>query len=44
VEILKEWRPAVYPFHVVYPQNRHVPQRLRVFIDWLLEGFAGRVG
>lgn len=44
VEILKEWRPAVYPFHVVYPQNRHVPQRLRVFIDWLLEGFAQRVG
>ncbi|CAM3882399.1 LysR family transcriptional regulator [Rahnella victoriana] len=39
VEILKEWRPAPYPFHVVYPQNRHVPQRLRVFIDWLLEGF-----
>lgn len=37
VEILKPWRPAPYPFHVVYPQNRHVPHRLRVFIDWLVE-------
>lgn len=44
VEILKPWRPPLYPFHVVYPQNRHVTQRLRVFIDWLLEGFAQKVG
>lgn len=39
VEILQKWRPAVYPFHVVYPQNRHVTHRLRVFIDWLSEVF-----
>ena len=39
VEILKPWRPASYPFHVVYPQNRHVSHRLRVFIDWLVETF-----
>lgn len=39
VEVLKNWRPAPYPFHVVYPHNRHVTQRLRVFIDWLIEHF-----
>lgn len=44
VEILQPWRPAPYPFHVVYPQNRHVTQRLRVFIDWLLTVFPQRLG
>lgn len=43
VEILKKWRPQPYPFHVVYPQNRHVTQRLRVFIDWLVESFPQRL-
>ncbi|MRW92514.1 LysR family transcriptional regulator [Duganella sp. FT80W] len=43
VEILKKWRPAPYPFHVVYPQNRHVTHRLRVFIDWLVEAFPQRL-
>lgn len=43
VEILKPWRPAPYPFHVVYPQNRHVTHRLRVFIDWLLEYFPSQL-
>ncbi|MFR0693178.1 LysR family transcriptional regulator [Enterobacterales bacterium AE_CKDN230030158-1A_HGKHYDSX7] len=43
VEILQPWRPAPYPFHVVYPQNRHITQRLRVFIDWLVECFPARV-
>lgn len=43
VEILKKWRPATYPFHVVYPQNRHVTHRLRVFIDWLVEIFPQRL-
>ncbi len=44
VEILKKWRPAPYPFHVVYPQNRHVTHRLRVFIDWLVECFPEKIG
>lgn len=41
VEVLHKWRPAPYPFHIVYPHNRHVTQRLRVFIDWLVEQFPG---
>lgn len=44
VEILRPWRPSPYPFHVVYPQNRHMTHRLRVFIDWLLESFPERIG
>jgi len=43
VEILPAWRPAGYPFQVVYPQARHVTHRLRVFMDWLLEAFPTRV-
>ncbi|SEB25632.1 LysR family transcriptional regulator [Variovorax sp. YR216] len=43
VEILQKWRPSPYPFHVVYPHNRHVTHRLRVFIDWLVERFPARV-
>lgn len=43
VEILAKWRPPAYPFHVVYPQNRHVTHRLRVFIDWLVQEFGSRL-
>lgn len=39
VEVLRDWRPKAYPFHVVYPQNRHLTHRLRVFIAWLAEVF-----
>jgi LysR family transcriptional regulator for bpeEF and oprC len=43
VAILRKWRPPPYPFHVVYPQNRHVTHRLRVFIEWLVECFPARL-
>ena len=43
VEILHDWRPARYPFQLVYPQARHVTHRLRVFMEWLLETFPQRV-
>ncbi|MEG5732488.1 LysR family transcriptional regulator [Enterobacter bugandensis] len=39
VAILGVWQPAAYPFHVVYPQNRHLTHRLKVFIAWLAEVF-----
>jgi LysR family transcriptional regulator for bpeEF and oprC len=39
IPILQDWRPAPYPFHVVYPPNRHLSNRVRVFIDWLVEQF-----
>lgn len=43
VEILDKWRPPHYPFYVVYPQNRHMTHRLRVFIAWLAEVFPAAV-
>jgi len=43
VEILAPYRPPTYPFHVVYPQNRYLTHRLRVFIDWLLANFPARI-
>ncbi|WP_073213393.1 LysR family transcriptional regulator [Massilia sp. CF038] len=39
VAVLPDWQPAPYVFNVVYPPNRHLSQRLRVFIDWLAERF-----
>nr|WP_307719135.1 LysR substrate-binding domain-containing protein [Massilia oculi] len=43
VETLADWRPDGFPLHVVYPQNRHLTRRLRVFIDWLTERLPQRV-
>jgi DNA-binding transcriptional LysR family regulator len=40
VPVLADWQPAPYPFYVVYPPNRHLSNRLRVFIDWIAERFA----
>ena len=40
VPVLADWQPPPYPFYVVYPPNRHVSNRLRVFIDWIAERFA----
>ncbi|WP_332851851.1 LysR family transcriptional regulator [Duganella sp. S19_KUP01_CR8] len=43
VPILKSWQPPPYPFHVVYPPNRHLSNRLRVFIDWIAARFGESV-
>lgn len=37
VEVLKEWGGCSRPFHLIYPHGRHLPLRVRVFIDFLLE-------
>ncbi len=33
--VLAEWNADVIPLHVVYPPNRHLSNRLRVFVDWV---------
>jgi DNA-binding transcriptional LysR family regulator len=38
--ILPEWTTRVWPIYVVYPPNRHVSAKVRVFIDWVVELFA----
>jgi LysR family transcriptional regulator for bpeEF and oprC len=40
VEVLQGWAPPAYPLHVVYPTNRHLSAKLRVFVDWAVELFA----
>jgi DNA-binding transcriptional LysR family regulator len=39
VPILQDWQPTPYPFYVVYPPNRYLSNRLRVFIDWIADRF-----
>ena len=38
--ILPDWRVPPLPLHVVYPPNRHLSTRLRVFVDWTAGLFA----
>lgn len=40
VELLPRHRPPSLPLSVLYPAQRHLPLRVRVFVDWL----AGRIG
>lgn len=40
VPILKDWCPTPYQLHIAYPPNRNLSNRVRVFIDWLVERFA----
>lgn len=37
LELLPANPPPSLPMTVLYPQQRHMPARLRVFIDWLVE-------
>jgi len=40
-EILTDTPPPPMPVSVLYPRNRHMSPRVRVFVDWLGEVFAG---
>jgi DNA-binding transcriptional LysR family regulator len=40
-EILIDTLPPPMPVSVSYPHNRHMSPRVRVFVDWLGEVFAG---
>jgi DNA-binding transcriptional LysR family regulator len=40
VEVLPEYPPAPSPVSLLYPRNRQLSPRVRVFIDWLVETFA----
>jgi len=40
VPVLEEWQPAPLPVHVLYPANRHLSTKVRVFIDWAAELFS----
>jgi LysR family transcriptional regulator for bpeEF and oprC len=35
--VLGDWFPEPAPLHIVYPQNRHLSSKVRVFADWVAE-------
>lgn len=37
---LKQWQLAPMPVSIAYPPNRHLGNKLRVFVDWIVELFA----
>ncbi|WP_414493854.1 LysR family transcriptional regulator [Stenotrophomonas maltophilia] len=38
--LLQDWQLPPMPMHVMFPPNRHMSQRLRVFIDWVVEALG----
>lgn len=40
--VLEDWQSDPFPLHVVYPQNRHLSAKVRVFVEWIAELFAGK--
>jgi LysR family transcriptional regulator for bpeEF and oprC len=40
VPLLLDWCADSVPIHVVYPPNRHLSAKLRVFVDWAADLFA----
>lgn len=39
--VLSDWHRDPMPLYVVYPPNRHLSNKLRVFVDWAANLFAG---
>ena len=37
IEILSEWTCEPLPLYIVYPQTRHLSNKVRVFVDWLVK-------
>jgi LysR family transcriptional regulator, regulator for bpeEF and oprC len=42
--VLGDWFAEPVPLSVVYPQNRHLSNKVRVFVDWIAELFAEHDG
>jgi LysR family transcriptional regulator for bpeEF and oprC len=40
VPIMTDWVTDAIPIHVVYPQNRHLSAKVRVFVEWVADLFA----
>lgn len=43
VQVLGDWNSDGAAVHVVYPPNRHLSAKVRVFVEWMAEVFAGYV-
>ena len=44
LHVLREFPPTRTPVSMLYPRNRQLSPRVRVFIDWLIKVFAGQAG
>ena len=44
VQVLNDWITDPIPIHVVYPQNRHLSAKVRVFVEWVAELLAAHPG
>lgn len=42
VEVLRDHGGTARPFSILYPANRHMPQRVRVLVEFLLESLRGK--
>jgi len=40
VPVLQEWVTEPIPLYIVYPQNRHLSNKVRVFVDWTIRLLA----
>lgn len=40
VRLFADWQLQAMPMHVMFPPSRHVSQRLRVFMDWVVSLMA----
>ena len=40
VALLEDWTRPPHPLHVLYPPNRHLNAKLRVFVEWVAKVFA----
>jgi len=38
--VLGDWWSKPIPVHVVYPPNRHLSTKVRIFVDWVADLFA----
>jgi LysR family transcriptional regulator for bpeEF and oprC len=38
--IVRGWTLEPLPLHIVYPPNKHLSNKLRIFVDWVAELFA----
>ena len=41
VELLASYRPPAIPIHAVYPSRRHLSAKVRLFVDFIAQRFAG---
>jgi LysR family transcriptional regulator for bpeEF and oprC len=40
VQVLEDWKQPRFPLHIMYPPNRHLNAKVRVFVDWAVQLFA----